>query len=147
MEKWPSGLRHRTANAASVMLRGFKSHLLRCGGSLVGSWHEVVALGTWVRFPPLTPIILAILLAGCAAEHSDAPICDFSRPTDILIAPLCLVYGIGQPMTPTPGGGGYSVASDDGNGFWGGVGSSHLGGGFTIESPEGTTFVNPPLFP
>lgn len=103
---------------------------------------ERQTLNLWVASSILA---LSISLAGCA--ESNAPLCDFSRPTDILIAPVCLLYGMGQPMTPTPGGGSYASSDDDGNGFWGGVGPHHLGGGFTIEGPEGTTFVNPPLFP
>lgn len=101
--------------------------------------------------PTLSAVLVCLLfLSGCATwdrvEYTDAPLCDFSRPTDILIAPLCLLYGFGQPIQAH---GGYAVASggDDGNGFWGGVGPSHLGGGFTVQGPEGTTFVNPPLFP
>ena len=141
MEKWPSGLRHGTANAASVMLRGFKSHLLRM-------------------------LVFSALLSGCFnSPQEPLPIifnstpCNFQKWEEVaalpVLGPGCVIAGVtadlatGYPHQHAYETGGYSTASggDDGNGFWGGVGPSHLGGGFTMNGPEGTTYVNPPLFP
>ena len=120
----------------------------------MAEWIKALVLKTrgrkapWVRILPFPPILLMVLLASCAdlkrQEFSNAPICDFSRPTDILIAPLCLLYGMGQPMNCC--GGDMAARSGGSDNFWGGDPVYHLGGGFQERGPEGTTFVDPPLF-